>query len=494
MMQIERSRQIMLKKILSCTAVGFFVTMSPLAAVNSPYSVIEASAAASFSDVPSSHWASKEIYYLSSKSIVKGYGSYFAPENNLTRAQAAKMLLISLGEKEARVSSATFSDVPKSHWASGWIERAYQLGIFSGKGDGKFGPEENLTRQQMSKILVNAFKVPIPDDLTEPFLDVWEGHEMRKYISALYKEGIITNTNDRFKPFNLSDRAMFSASLARTLNPDFRVKTTNDDVSGVETEKPPVNVDAVTVAVSLTSGLNVRSGPSTSNGIIGTLAKGQEVPVLSVNGNWVKVQYGNQTGYVSKLYLKLKNTEGNPIAQRVIVLDAGHGGKDPGAVGSGITEKEIVLDVTKRLEAKLKAAGATIIMTRSGDTYPTLGERVELAEDKYADMFVSIHVNAASASASGSETFYDTSQNLNGEESKKLASEIQKQMISLVGTKDRGIKDNDFYVLRNNDMVSVLVELAFISNSSDLVKLKSDKYKDLFAEAIYRGIVEYYKK
>lgn len=483
----------MLKKILSCTAVGFFVVMSPLSAATT-HPVMEVSAAASFSDVPSTHWASKEIYYLNSKSIINGYGSYFAPTKPVTRAQAAKMLLIALGEKEASVSSASFTDVPKSHWASGWIERACQLGIFSGKGDGKFGPEDNLTRQQMSKILVNAFDIPIPADRAEPFLDVYVNHEMRPYISALYQEGIITNDNDRFKPFDLADRAMFSASLARTINPEFRVKTADDDVSGIDTEKPPASIDASTVGVALTSGLNIRSGPSTSNGVIGTLSKGQTVPVLSVNGNWVKVQYGNQVGYVSKLYVKLKNTEGNPVAERVIVLDAGHGGKDPGAIGSGITEKQIVIEVAKRVEAKLKAAGATVVMTRSGDTYPTLGDRVELAEDKYADMFVSIHVNSGSSSASGTETYYDTSQNLNGEESKKLASEIQKQILSLVGTKDRGIKDNDFYVLRNNDMPSVLVELGFITNSDDLAKLKSEKYYDLFAEAIYRGVVEYYKK
>ncbi|MFC3886504.1 N-acetylmuramoyl-L-alanine amidase [Bacillus songklensis] len=488
----------MLKKILSCTAVGFFVTMSPLAAVN-PQPVTEVSAAMnSFYDVPSTYWASKEINYLSSKSIIKGYesskGSYFAPENSVTRAQAAKMILLALGEKEAAVSTAKFSDVPKSHWASGWIERAVQLGIFSGKSTDIFGPEDLLTRQQLSKILVNAFDIPIPADSAEPFVDVYINHEMRPYISALYNEGIATGSNGRFRPMESITRAQFSVFMARTLNPEFRVKVAEDEVGGVETQKPPVNVETETEAVALTSGLNVRSGPSANNGIIGQLSKGQKVPVISVSGYWAKVQFGSKTGYVNKLYLKLRNTEGNPVAERVIVLDAGHGGKDPGAIGAGITEKQIVIEVAKRVEAKLKAAGATIIMTRSGDTYPTLGDRVELAKDKYADMFVSIHVNSASPSASGTETFYDTSENLNGEESKKLAAEIQKQIIALVGTEDRGIKDNDFYVLRNNDMPSILVELGFITNSGDLAKLKSSKYYDLYAEAIYRGIVEYYKK
>lgn len=86
-----------------------------------------------------------------------------------------------------------------------------------------------------------------------------------------------------------------------------------------------------------------------------------------------------------------------------------------------------------------------------------------------------------------------TSKNLSGGESKKLANEIQKQITALLGMNSRGIKEEAFYVLRNNNMPSVLIELGFVTNKKDAEKLNSDKYRDLFAEAIFRGIVNYFK-
>ncbi|PIB40732.1 hypothetical protein AOA59_27010, partial [Pseudomonas sp. 2822-15] len=86
----------------------------------------------------------------------------------------------------------------------------------------------------------------------------------------------------------------------------------------------------------------------------------------------------------------------------------GHGGSDPGASANGVVEKEIVLDVALRLEAKLKEAGANVIMTRRTDTYPSLTQRVNIANNAKANIFISIHTNAAgSTSASGIETFYN---------------------------------------------------------------------------------------
>jgi N-acetylmuramoyl-L-alanine amidase len=240
----------------------------------------------------------------------------------------------------------------------------------------------------------------------------------------------------------------------------------------------------------------MRSGPSTSSGVVASLKRGTKVDYLGdQQGYWVKVRYNGQTGYVHKLYLKLKNEQGSSVANRVIVLDAGHGGKDPGASGNGVVEKELVLDIAQRVQKKLEAAGATVIMTRTdAATYPELKDRTDLAQSKYADMFVSVHTNSAPSapSANGSEVYYDTSQNTNGSESAILAKEIQEQFVSLVGMNDRGTKDNDFYVVRNTDMPSVLVELGFLTNSGDAAKFKSDYYRNLFAEAIYLGIKNYY--
>lgn len=488
----------MYKKVLSSTALGLFVTFAPIAATTSNQMEISA-ATSGFYDIPSSYWASKEINYLSSRSIITGYhdakGDYFAPGRTLTRAQAAKMIVIAKGEKEATVSKSRFPDVAKDYWAAGWIERAAQLNIFDGKQNGMFEPEEALTRQQMTKVLVKAFGLSVKDDKIEPFVDVYINDEFRPYVSTLYQLGIATGNGDRFNPKDSINRSQFSAFLARTLNTSFRV-----------TPKPPTQTKPDSqpaqpsqTAIVTASTLNVRSGPSTSYEVIGQLSKGNKVNVYSVEGSWTKVQYGSQTGYTSTSYLNIGGTTTNPtpngsvVENRIIVLDAGHGGKDPGTSGNELFEKEITLDVEKRLSAKLKAAGANVILTRSGDTYPTLGDRVEIAKKNNADIFVSIHANSGSPSANGTETYYDTSQNASGGESKQLADEIQKQIIALVGMNSRGTKDEDFYVLRNNDMPSVLIELGFVTNKQDAEKLSSDKYRDLFAEAIYRGIVKYYE-
>ncbi|MGG3467856.1 cell wall-binding repeat-containing protein [Neobacillus pocheonensis] len=181
------------------------------------------------------------------------------------------------------------------------------------------------------------------------------------------------------------------------------------------------------------------------------------------------------------------------LAGLKIVVDAGHGGDDPGASGYGLDEKEVVLDVAKRVQLKLEAAGATIVMTRESDTYPTLEDRVNLANDQKADSFVSIHANSSlSPAASGSETYWNSK--YFGNESKALAQSIQTELYKQMDTKDRGVKEADFYVIKNTNMPSVLVELAFISNASDAAKLGDPNYREQAAEAIYQGFVNYYSK
>ena len=486
----------MWKKVVSCAAAGFLLASAPLPSALGG-NAREAHAAANFNDVSSSFWASKEINFLHSKGIIEGYDNgSFLPNNKVTRAQAAKMILSALGEKEPTVSSDVFSDVKKDHWAAGWISLAKQKGIISGYEDGTFKPEETLTRAQMSKLLVRTFEqeydLSVKDDTVEPFSDVWINQEFRPYVSKLYQHGITTGTDSsHYSPYNSVNRAQFSVFLSRTIEPSYRISSAE---SGDSSTTPPATTS--TYGIVKTDSLNMRSGPSTSSRAVASLKRGTKVDYLGdQQGYWVKVRYNGQTGYVHKLYLKLKNEQGSPVANRVIVLDAGHGGTDPGASGNGVVEKELVLDVAQRVQTKLEAAGATVIMTRTdAATYPELKDRTDLAQSKYADMFVSVHANSAPSapSANGSEVYYDTSQNVNGSESSILAKEIQEQFVSLVGMNDRGTKDNDFYVVRNTDMPSVLVELGFLTNSEDAAKFKSDYYRNLFAEAIYLGIKNYY--
>jgi N-acetylmuramoyl-L-alanine amidase len=216
--------------------------------------------------------------------------------------------------------------------------------------------------------------------------------------------------------------------------------------------------------------------------------------VYDINGYWAKIVYNGQFAYVHKTYVKLRNVAGSPVKGRIIVVDAGHGGREGGAVGGGVSEKTIVLEVAKLLKEKLEKAGATVVMTRETDVYPTLQERVNMAKNNYAEMFVSIHTNSATnTSAKGAEVYYDSSTNPNSEESRKLAQYIQEEIVRMANMVDRGVKKGDkLYVLRNNSVTSVLVELGFISNAEDRAKLTSAEYQNIYAEAIYQGIVKYY--
>ena len=219
---------------------------------------------------------------------------------------------------------------------------------------------------------------------------------------------------------------------------------------------------------------------------------------------------------------------------KTIVIDAGHGGKDPGAVGyRGTKEKDIALDVAKRLEKKLsKNMKVKIVMTRDEDIFLRLSERTKIANENNGSLFISIHTNAAEdRRASGFETFL-IGQNKNeaavrvaarenavleleGSTGKKLTDEdlikatiaqsafaskselfaslVQKEIKKRVQSKDRGVKQAGFYVLMGASMPNVLVELGFISNPSEEKKLRSPQYRDQLATAIYRAVEQYQK-
>lgn len=243
------------------------------------------------------------------------------------------------------------------------------------------------------------------------------------------------------------------------------------------------------------NGLNMRESADGNSKSVGSLSKGSMISVHSISGFWAKVTANGQTGYVHKSYIKLINQSGNAVKNRVIIIDPGHGGKDPGTGKDGHTEKAITLKVGNLVRQKLEAAGAKVQMTRTGDSYPTLPDRVAFTKAKYGEVFVSIHVNSASSSsANGTETYYNVSTGDQYEEDKVLAKYINNQIVTNLNMTNRGVKEGPFYVIRNMIIPSVLVELGFLTNASDRDKLVNDQYVEIFAQSIYNGIVQYYSK
>ncbi|MGG3571978.1 N-acetylmuramoyl-L-alanine amidase [Bacillus gobiensis] len=179
-------------------------------------------------------------------------------------------------------------------------------------------------------------------------------------------------------------------------------------------------------------------------------------------------------------------------AGKIIFIDPGHGGSDPGAIGySGIKEKDVNLAISKKVVKKLDGAGEFTIASRTGDTYPTLDDRVEKANAANANIFISIHANSSdNNNVVGSDTFY-----YNGSaSSKRLAQELQARIPKAMETRDRGISEGNWIkVIDKSNMPAVLAETGFVSNSSDASKLNDPYYQDRVAQAIYDAIKAYYK-
>ncbi len=178
-----------------------------------------------------------------------------------------------------------------------------------------------------------------------------------------------------------------------------------------------------------------------------------------------------------------------------IVLDPGHGDYDPGSVGpNGTLEKDVTLAVALKLGKVLENKGFKVIYTRKDDTVfstninTDLIARAKVANNNSADLFISIHLNSSDyADARGTETYYHPVSS-NG---KTLAEKVQAEIIKTVKLPDRGIKADDFLVLRHSKAPAILVELGYISNSEDEAILSDSTYQEKFAKAIADGIITY---
>ena len=171
-----------------------------------------------------------------------------------------------------------------------------------------------------------------------------------------------------------------------------------------------------------------------------------------------------------------------------VFIDPGHGGYDNGAVKNGVYEDEINLQISKKIEAKLKAKGVQVKMSRYDDTYLSLTQRTNMANNEGSDVFVSIHQNSAeNSSAKGIETYYYSSRS----DSRGLANDVQSDIIDTTGSYNRGVKTANYAVIRNAQMSSNLVECGFISNPTEAKNLTSSSYQDKVAEGIVNGIMDY---
>lgn len=189
-------------------------------------------------------------------------------------------------------------------------------------------------------------------------------------------------------------------------------------------------------------------------------------------------------------YIYIKPVLPKERYSKIIVLDAGHGGSDPGASGNGLIEKNLTLSMLNKARALFDSDGTIkCYATRTTDTYPSFNDRTDLGND-VGDAFISIHINAAAnTSAAGTETYslYANDQG-NGLTSYGLASEILKNLLSQLGTKDRKVKSENWIVLRQSKIPASLIEIGFITNSGDAAIMGSDAGQQKVAQAIFDSV------
>jgi len=265
--------------------------------------------------------------------------------------------------------------------------------------------------------------------------------------------------------------------------------------------------ETITVAAD---GVHIRSGPSTAYKVIGYTNSGSSYPLLNTDGDWHQITLDNgQTGWIAA-WLTDHATTANPETQTntetipsepaaqetsqgaldgyTVVLDAGHGGKDPGAIGlGGIYEKDLVTSTANTVAQYLRQEGANVIETRSGDYYVSLDERVRISNANQTDAFISIHYNAYPVlSVQGTTSYYY------GDSGRQLASTIQSSLASSTPLFDRGVSFGDYRVLRNSSAPAALLELGYITNSHDLNIVQTQDYQNTAAQAITNGLISYF--
>ena len=176
-----------------------------------------------------------------------------------------------------------------------------------------------------------------------------------------------------------------------------------------------------------------------------------------------------------------------PQGRFTVVLDPGHGGRDPGAVGiNGLQEKQVVNDITPRVAEILRQQGANVVLTRNSDVEVDLAPRVQIAERANASIFVSIHANAISMSrpdVNGLETFYAS------DAGQRLANTVHAVVLNEMGMRDRRVRSARFYVIRRTSMPAILIETGFVTGAEDAPNLANPAWRERMAQAIAKGIL-----
>ncbi|WP_375104032.1 N-acetylmuramoyl-L-alanine amidase [Paenibacillus sp. RS8] len=274
-------------------------------------------------------------------------------------------------------------------------------------------------------------------------------------------------------------------------------KSSNTSNASSTSTSPSGNTTKATVTAD---SLRIRSGPGTQYKMLGSLKAKDTVTLLLRQNDWARIRTASgDTGWVAAQYIRTGATQSitNTVSRtgnlrgKLIVVDPGHGGSDPGMLGTtyNTMEKDLNLHTALYLRDALLAKGARVEMTRTReDQKPTLARRVQMTEALHADAFVSIHYNSSPKKVSGTLTFfYSESDDL------ELARAIESRLGHGIGLKSNGLSFGDYHILRENRIPATLVELGFLTNPTDESIVRKSSYQKKAAKAIAEGLADYFR-
>lgn len=271
-----------------------------------------------------------------------------------------------------------------------------------------------------------------------------------------------------------------------------------------------IPTDSTVVVIGNAQSTNIRSLASMDGEVIHTAGPGERFQYIESVGSWFHIRINeNLTGYVADSVATLSTVETQAesvasqdltgsqyarsisnISEATIVIDAGHGGRDSGAVSSdnSIFEKDITLSTAILLRNRLQDAGANVILSRSSDEFVSLDDRVITGHNYQADLFISLHYDAIEVanSMSGTTTYYYSESNL------ELANTVNRYLAQLGPLKNNGVRHGNYYVLRANKQPSILLELGYMNSDIDIQHIDTLAYQSTIVEAVYQALREYY--
>lgn len=222
--------------------------------------------------------------------------------------------------------------------------------------------------------------------------------------------------------------------------------------------------------------------------------------VLQLQDDTVSVDesFNNGSSYITLTLAKglgraLSMSSAGPIllprapSETLIVLDAGHGGSDPGAMRGDVQEKEITLAIINKLKKIIESKGARVVLTRSDDSFISLEERVRITNAVQPNLFLSVHINSLESTSDiyGVETYYQT------DRSRPLADKVHQSLVAGLGVPDRFVRKARFYVINHTPVPAILAEVGYITNKMERDRLISSDYQSKVAGALARGVMLY---